>query len=486
MFGKSKVNNKEERVKYPEVVFLTDFISTVSKFKEEMKPFDIVDNPAESLDILLRYLEMLNNLNIDIESSSLIEIEDLNNKLKELKYEKYGFKSTMVEFQDLVDLQLKAEELLNIMKEIDKIDPVLTDILLIKLFFRYYGRALDRYSLEFSFIFKYEYIKDRIQSILRRELEYLHLFNTEDTIYINSLNDILYVNKSLESRIEPGKSELFKACKELISDFLYTDLFSSIIENQNVNTFFISDLFSFKNNSNSNKEVKVLNIFTRYANFLYNNSKTSFVFNKLHKDKIEPENLTFMDYYSKYSVISDNIIEELYEMIIDIRKRSKAVPVNPIEDNILKYFESIIKNNDNNDDMVKCIIDNFYNLVKPFSTITSQDDLFRRFVYIIKNPNFMITTSSMFSSYLFTNSSDEVNFTHDGSVESKYIHSLFDKISLEDRDKLPNSILISIMFRLVSYISLERMYDLYDYINDIYDSLPLTLTEHAVIIRDNN
>lgn len=478
-----KTVEEEKFEEHFEVVLLNGISEKLTKFTDLMS-FNVRNFDNNNLAILDDFLDIIDGIVYETNDTSLKQVDDIFKSNR-----KSPFSNRANNIKTVLSIQHSIEGFIKVLEKIEKIDRGLVVLIIQRLLFRYSGIRIANERKQMNTVFTYKFFQERLNLYLLEETSRLNVLDKNDDIIIESLYDIIFTHRFNvnELRIRDPKVLCFvKNVKDRISRFNF-ELFTSLTQ-YNISTVidFDSVLFNVVERDyylKSIQETEMLNKLKNLSSIFFFDSKTSYTASKLVPEINDIDHLSVIGWFDKYAVISTEIISNIEKAIISSSRNSNPIPTHIQE--LIKYFRKIIslKYNENKSDeeLVLLMLKEYLELIKPFTSITSEEEFFKRFLMMLKD-------QEISSIYTLTEGGEatEVALSIDStkSLESRYHHYLFDRVTEENYNSLPSFIIIRTMFKIISIISIERITELYDYTELLYEALPISLVSDLIVIRD--
>lgn len=476
-------NEVEEREEHFEVVLLNEIANKLNKFSDLLN-FNIRNLENTNIVILDDFLNIIDGFIYEVNDTSLNKVNEVfkNNR-------KSPFSNRADSIKTTVSIQYAIQNLIKSLEKIEKIDRGFIVLIIQRILYRYSGVRILKERQQINTIFTYKFFQERINNYLLEETNRLSLLNNNDELIIESLYDVIFTHRDIinEFRIkDPKLFSLVKNIKQKISKFNF-ELFSELTQ---FNLSKVIDFDSILYNNidrdyylKSIQEKEMMNRIKNLSSVFFFDSKTSYTANKLIPEINDIDHLGTIGWFDKYAVISSEIIDSIEKALLKSSQNNNLVPTHIQE--LTKYFKKIIslKYNENKSDeeLILLMLEEYYTIIKPFTSITSEEGFFKKFLMMLKD-------QEISSIYALTDGGEStegvLSLNSTRSLESRYNHYLFDKLTEENHDKLPSFIIMRTMFIIISIIGIERVSELYDYTEPLYDALPISLVSDLIVIRD--
>lgn len=476
-------NEDKDMEEHFEVVLLNDITDKLNKFTDLLN-FNIRNLENTNISILDDFLNIIDGLIYEINDTSLNKINEVfkNNRKSPFSNKNDNIKTT-------ISIQHAIQDFIKALEKIEKIDRGFIVLIVQRVLYRYSGIRIVKERQQMNTIFTYKFFQERIHSYLLEETNRLSLLNNNDDLVIESLYDIIFIHRDIINDIrikDPKLLCLVKNIKQRISKFNF-ELFSELTQfNLSKVIDFDSILFNGFDRDYYTKTIQESEMLSRIKNLssiFFFDSKTSYTANKLIPEINDIDHLGTIGWFDKYAVISSEIIDNIEKALLKSSRNNNPIPTHIQE--LIKYFKKIIslKYNENKSDeeLILLMLEEYYTLIKPFTSITSEEGFFKKFLMMIKDQEI----SSIYSLTDGGESTEAVlSLNSTKSLESRYHHYIFDKVTEKNCDSLPSFIIMRTMFIIISIIGIERVSELYDYTEPLYEALPISLVSDLIVIRD--
>lgn len=481
-----KTNNKKtvKEDKHFEIDVLNNLIEGVTKLTD-LPSFNIRNINNDNKVILKDFFEAINILVLSYDDIGTT-LSEVDKSYKSDRYNSFSNNTQSVEM--IVKMQRTVEDVIKLLEVIEKVDRGLVLLVIQRLLFRYSGSNLIKSRKDMNFLFTYKFIQERISKYYNDEFTYLNLFESKGNVVITSLYDLILTHKSLLTKEIIGNDEELKyylEMKEILDE--ESETFYLMLANYNINTIVDFDHLLILSDRRDDSEVKfkegsMLLRFKYLSEIFFLNSKTSYIFSKIEPDTYNLNGIDFMSWYEKHSIISSEIVSELERLFIFSKSETRPLPdyavtfINYIKNLLIKKDQKEIEDSE----IVNTMLNDYFDLIKPFTTAKSIEDVFQRFMRMVKDVK-LDDVRSLTEDYLPSKSFINLGGLN-YSLEDRLNIYLFDNVDPKDQSNLPSAFVCRIMFKIITAMLIERITEFYDQGMDVYESLPITLVSDLTYI----